>query len=144
MFRLAPTLRNTTTTLRNNYIKSFSTSSINMGVTKTTISAGDGVNFPKAGDSLTMHYVGTFKDGSKFDSSRDRGSPFATRIGVGQVIKGWDEGIPKMSLGEKATLDITYDFAYGERGFPGAIPPKADLIFEVELLSINGKKAGSA
>jgi FKBP-type peptidyl-prolyl cis-trans isomerase len=66
MFRLAPTLRNTTTTLRNNCIKSFSTSSINMGVTKTTITAGDGANFPKAGDSLTMHYVGTFKDGSKY------------------------------------------------------------------------------
>eukprot|EP00842_Homolaphlyctis_polyrhiza_P004441 jgi/Hompol1/4999/HPOL_001101-RA len=84
-----------------------------------------------------MHYTGTFTDGKKFDSSLDRGSPFVTQIGVGRVIKGWDEGVPQMSLGEKATLNITYDYAYGDRGAGGVIPPKADLIFEVELLKIN-------
>lgn len=108
-----------------------------MGVVKETIKAGNGTNFPKKGDTVTMHYVGTFVDGKKFDSSVDRGQPFVTKIGVGQVIKGWDEGVPQMSLGEKAILKITYDFAYGERGHPAGIPPKADLVFEVELLKIN-------
>jgi FK506-binding protein 1 len=63
--------------------------------------------------------VGTLADGTKFDSSRDRGKPFSTKIGVGQVIKGWDEGVPQMTLGEKAKLIISYDYAYGERGYPG-------------------------
>ncbi|KAJ3159466.1 FK506 binding protein proline rotamase rapamycin-binding protein [Geranomyces michiganensis] len=134
-----------------------------MGVTKTTLTPGDGKNFPKAvsvadpssfminpaasnpidllrgtqGDQVSMHYVGTLDNGKKFDSSRDRGQPFVTKIGVGQVIKGWDEGVPQMSLGERATLNITYDYAYGERGHPAGIPPKANLTFEVELLKIN-------
>ncbi|KAI8607769.1 hypothetical protein BC830DRAFT_84955, partial [Chytriomyces sp. MP71] len=81
--------------------------------------------------------VGTLTNGTKFDSSRDRGKPFETKIGVQQVIKGWDEGVPQMTLGEKARLIITYDYAYGERGYPPIIPPKSDLIFEVELLKIN-------
>ncbi|KAJ3176586.1 FK506 binding protein proline rotamase rapamycin-binding protein [Geranomyces variabilis] len=108
-----------------------------MGVTKTTITPGDGKNFPKKGDTVSMHYVGTLDNGKKFDSSRDRGQPFVTKIGVGQVIKGWDEGVPQMSLGERATLNITYDFAYGERGHPAGIPPSANLTFDVELLKIN-------
>merc|ERR1712226_353628 len=108
-----------------------------MGVTKTTISPGDGQTFPKQGDSLTMHYTGTLTDGSKFDSSVDKGRPFTFTIGVGQVIKGWDEGVMNMSLGEKARLDITSDYGYGARGAGGVIPPNADLIFEVELLKIN-------
>ncbi|KNE64026.1 FK506-binding protein [Allomyces macrogynus ATCC 38327] len=108
-----------------------------MGVTKETIKAGDGVNFPKKGDRCTMHYVGTLVDGKKFDSSRDRGSPFVTEIGVGRVIRGWDEGVPQMSLGEVAKLTIDGSYAYGPRGVPGLIPPNATLIFEVELLKIN-------
>eukprot|EP00756_Hemistasia_phaeocysticola_P015381 Hpha_TRINITY_DN15410_c2_g2::TRINITY_DN15410_c2_g2_i1::g.173476::m.173476/K09568/FKBP1; FK506-binding protein 1 len=108
-----------------------------MGVTKTTKKAGDGQNFPKAGDTVTMHYTGTLKDGTKFDSSKDRGTPFVTKIGVGQVIKGWDEGVPQMSLGEQAVLQITADYGYGARGAGGVIPPNADLTFEVELLKIN-------
>ena len=74
---------------------------------------------------------------SKFDSSRDRGQPFSFTIGVGQVIKGWDEGVMQMSLGEKATLDITSDYGYGARGAGGVIPPNADLLFDVELIAIN-------
>ncbi|KAK0525685.1 hypothetical protein OC834_004067, partial [Tilletia horrida] len=80
--------------------------------------------------------VGTLPDGSVFDSSRDRGSPFVTQIGVGRVIKGWDEGVPQLSIGEKAKLTCTPDYAYGARGFPPVIPPNATLIFEVELLAI--------
>jgi FK506-binding protein 1 len=116
------------------------------------------VNFPKQGDRLAMHYVGTLAaDGSKFDSSRDRGKPFTFQIGVGQVIQGWDEGVmkstcgaaarnpsqpathtrPAVSVGEKARLLISADYGYGERGAGGAIPPNAELVFEVELLAIN-------
>ncbi|KAI8881640.1 peptidyl-prolyl cis-trans isomerase [Backusella circina FSU 941] len=107
-----------------------------MGVTVETISPGDGKNFPKPGDKVTIHYVGTLQNGDKFDSSRDRNDPFQCTIGVGQVIKGWDEGVPQLSLGQKAKLTCSFDYAYGERGYPPIIPPKATLIFEVELLAI--------
>ena len=80
-------------------------------------------------------------NGVKFDASRDRGRPFKFTIGVGQVIRGWDEGVAQMSLGEKAMLRITSDYGYGPRGAGGVIPPNADLNFEVELLGINGKSA---
>lgn len=113
-----------------------------MGVEKDVIKPGDGVHFPKRGDQLTMHYTGTLSTGGKqFDSSVSRGTPFQFVIGIGQVIKGWDEGVMEMSLGEKATLKITSDYGYGARGAPGAIPPNADLNFEVELLAIGSLKA---
>ena len=115
-----------------------------MGVTRETITAGDGVNYPKAGDELTMHYTGTLvSDGAKFDSSVDRGKPFVFKIGLGMVIKGWDEGVMAMSLGEKAVLTITSDFGYGARGAGNVIPPNADLRFEVELLAIGSLRAAS-
>ncbi len=90
----------------------------------------------KAGDTVVMHYKGTLTDGTKFDSSYDRGEPFSTKIGVGQVIKGWDQGVPGMKVGGKRKLVIPGDMAYGSRGVPGAIPPNATLVFEVELLEI--------
>merc|ERR1711874_124227 len=109
-----------------------------MGVEREVIQDGDKTNYPKKGDTVTMHYTGTLTaNGKKFDSSVDRGQPFVTQIGVGQVIKGWDEGVPQMSLGEKATLKITSDYGYGASGAGGVIPPNADLTFEVELLKIN-------
>jgi len=108
-----------------------------MGVQVTSISPGDGVTFPKKGDTVKMHYVGTLTDGKQFDSSRDRNEPFVTKIGVGKVIKGWDEGVPQLSLGQKAKLVISSDFGYGDRGYPPVIPPGAQLTFEVELLAIN-------
>lgn len=94
--------------------RTFNTSRTNMGVTVQSQKAGDGSTYPKKGDKVTMHYTGTLESGKKFDSSVDRGQPFAVTIGVGQVIRGWDEGVPQMSLGEKAKLTITGDYAYGE------------------------------
>lgn len=108
-----------------------------MGVTVEVITPGDGKTFPRKGDKVTIHYVGTLLDGKKFDSSRDRGTPFETEIGVGKVIKGWDEGVPQLSVGTKAILTATPDYAYGVRGFPPVIPPNSTLQFEVELLRIN-------
>jgi FK506-binding protein 1 len=111
-----------------------------MGVTieRSKTNKGDGKTYPKKGDKVGVHYVGTFaQGGAKFDSSRDRPSPFSFTLGVGQVIKGWDEAIPKLSLNEVAKLTITSDDAYGEKGFGQLIPPNATLVFEVELVSIN-------
>lgn len=85
-----------------------------------------------------MHYVGTLaSNGKKFDASRDRGRPFSFNIGTGRVIRGWDEGVMQISLGEIAVLHITSDYGYGSAGAGGVIPPNADLDFEVELLAIN-------
>jgi FK506-binding protein 1 len=113
-----------------------------MGVEKEILQAGDGESFPGSGDMLTMHYTGTLVEGgTQFDSSVTRGKPFQFVIGIGQVIRGWDEGVIQMSLGEKAMLKISSDFGYGSQGAPGAIPPNADLKFEVELLAIGDKKA---
>lgn len=109
------------------------------GVEIKVIEEGDKKTYPSAGDEVVMHYTGTLKStGAKFDSSVDRGKPFVCKIGIGQLIKGWDVGVPKMSLGEKAILDISSDFGYGSRGAGGKIPPNADLLFEVQLLGING------
>lgn len=102
--------------------------------TVKTIRAGDGKTFPQEGDSVTVHYVGTLLNGKKFDSSRDRGSPFVFSIGKGQVIRGWDEGVAKMSVGELAQITCPPDYAYGARGFPPVIPANSTLLFEVELL----------
>uniref|UniRef100_A0A061R893 peptidylprolyl isomerase n=1 Tax=Tetraselmis sp. GSL018 TaxID=582737 RepID=A0A061R893_9CHLO len=107
-----------------------------MGVTVETIQPGDGVNFPKRGQTVVVHYTGTLADGSKFDSSRDRGQPFKFTIGVGQVIKAWDEGVSEMSIGQRAKLSCTPDYGYGARGFPPVIPPNSALNFDVELLAI--------
>ena len=91
---------------------------------------------PKAGDIVEVHYRGTLTNGTKFDASYDRGKPFKFQLGKGQVIKGWDEGLLHMSVGSKARLTVPWNLAYGERGRPPTIPPKADLVFEVELLSV--------
>lgn len=90
----------------------------------------------KDGDVVSINYIGTFEDGTKFDSSYDRNEPFETAIGVGYVIEGWDKGVIGMQVGGKRKLIIPYQMAYGENGIPGAIPPKATLIFEVELVEI--------
>jgi FKBP-type peptidyl-prolyl cis-trans isomerase FkpA len=96
---------------------------------------GDGAE-ARAGQSVTVHYVGTLTDGKKFDSSRDRGQGFSFKLGAGQVIKGWDQGVAGMKVGGLRKLTIPPELGYGDRGFPGAIPPRSTLIFEVELLSV--------
>jgi len=106
-----------------------------MGVTKRQISAGNGTK-PKVGDTVVAHYTGTLANGNVFDSSHKRGRPFRFTVGMGQVIRGWDEGFLDMEIGEKAVLQITSDYAYGASGAGGVIPPNADLTFEVELLGI--------
>ncbi len=89
---------------------------------------------PKAGAQVLAHYNGTLMDGTLFDSSYKRGEPIAFVVGKGQVIKGWDEALLDMKKGEKRTLIIPYDLAYGEAGYPPVIPAKATLVFEVELV----------
>ena len=90
----------------------------------------------KPGDTVSVHYTGTLLDGTKFDSSRSRGTPIVVRIGVGQVIKGWDEGIVGMRVGQVRVLKIPPDLAYGRAGSPPVIPPNATLVFEIELLDV--------
>ncbi|THC99205.1 hypothetical protein EYZ11_001293 [Aspergillus tanneri] len=110
-----------------------------MGVTKTTLKEGNKTDYPKKEDEVEIMYRGCLYDESKSAEhymgkhSADRG-PLKVAIGTGRVIQGWDEGVPQMSLGEKAVLTIS-------GGFPGLIPPNAALVFEVELISINGRKA---
>lgn len=92
---------------------------------------------PTHKQKVVVHYTGTLTDGKKFDSSRDRGQPFEFVIGVGQVIKGWDEGVAKLSKGERAKLTCSPDYAYGSRGVGnGLIPPDSTLVFDVELIDI--------
>lgn len=105
------------------------------GLQYIEIEEGTGA-MPQSGQRVTVHYTGTLEDGTQFDSSRDRNRPFSFTIGVGQVIKGWDEGVMTMHVGGRRQLIIPPDLGYGSRGAGGVIPPNATLIFDVELLRI--------
>ena len=112
----------------------------NKGITDTgmkyeIIKEGTGPS-PVRGDSVTVHYTGWLEDGTKFDSSVDRKQPFTFKLGVGQVIQGWDDGVATMKVGGITKFFIPPELGYGSRGAGGVIPPNAKLIFEVELLSI--------
>lgn len=106
------------------------------GVRKGIKKAGDGKTFPQRGQTVTVHYTGQLMNGQQFDSSVGR-KPFTFKIGMGQVIRGWDEGVATMSLGEIAILQISPEYGYGARGAGSDIPPNATLMFQVELLGIN-------
>eukprot|EP00698_Gefionella_okellyi_P005495 TRINITY_DN15024_c0_g1_i1.p1 TRINITY_DN15024_c0_g1~~TRINITY_DN15024_c0_g1_i1.p1 ORF type:complete len:121 (-),score=5.80 TRINITY_DN15024_c0_g1_i1:25-354(-) len=108
-----------------------------MGVTKVVKKQGNGQK-PNPGQKITVHCTGSLESGKKFWSTKDPGqSPFSFVVGKGNVIKGWDEGMLGMSLGEVAVLTMTGDYAYGPGGFPAwGIPPNATLVFEIEMLSI--------
>ncbi len=99
------------------------------------IKAGDG-RAAAAGDTVNVHYVGTLADGTKFDSSRDRGRPFSFALGRGMVIQGWDKGVAGMQVGGVRKLTIPPEEGYGAQGAGGVIPPNATLVFEVELIGI--------
>mmetsp|Transcript_13891 Transcript_13891/g.23120 ORF Transcript_13891/g.23120 Transcript_13891/m.23120 type:complete len:112 (+) Transcript_13891:165-500(+) len=101
------------------------------------LSAGDGITYPTRGNTVSVHYTGSLKDGRIFDSSRDRGKLFKFKLGADQVIPGLDMGVAQLSKNERAIMTIPAHLAYGAKGFPGLIPGNSELIFDIELLEIS-------
>eukprot|EP01084_Bolivina_argentea_P055467 101681_1 len=114
-------------------------------LSKKAIVSNEAAPLPYTGAKLSVHYTGTLaSNGTKFDSSVDKGRKFEFTLGVGQVIKGWDVGMGTMRIGEKAILKIHPDYGYGARGAGGVIPPNAELLFEVEVFAFSGKDGNAS
>ncbi len=126
--------KNQTTTKIENKVELNKTYTTDSGLQYEYTKLGEGRK-PQAGDKVHVHYIGKLTDGTKFDSSRDRGQPFAFTLGRGQVIAGWDEGIALLGEGDQATLTVPPALGYGSQDL-GIIPPNSTLIFEVELIEI--------
>jgi FKBP-type peptidyl-prolyl cis-trans isomerase len=124
----------TTKKMTNNPIKSAAVTTAS-GLTYIVTKQGTGEPL-KAGDNVIVNYTGLLTNGQKFDSSLDRGEPFSFQLGAGSVIKGWDEGVLKLRVGDHATLIIPASIGYGERGAGGVIPPNATLIFIIEVVGV--------
>jgi FKBP-type peptidyl-prolyl cis-trans isomerase len=107
-----------------------------MGIEYETLVEGDGARFPQRMQTAVVHYVGTLTNGTQFDSSRSRGRPFEFKVGAGQVIRAWEEAVPRMSIGQRMRVTATHEYCYGASGAGDIIPPHATLIFEIELLAI--------
>ncbi|AFY44255.1 FKBP-type peptidyl-prolyl cis-trans isomerase [Nostoc sp. PCC 7107] len=129
------TITKNDTLIANNTMSDKNVVTTSSGLKYVEIKEGTGTT-PQSGQTVVVHYTGTLEDGTQFDSSRDRGRPFSFQIGVGQVIKGWDEGLSTMKVGGQRELIIPADLGYGSRGAGGVIPPNATLIFDVELLDV--------
>ncbi|MBD2133493.1 MAG: FKBP-type peptidyl-prolyl cis-trans isomerase [Sphaerospermopsis kisseleviana] len=125
-----------TTLVASNIMSDANVVTTSSGLQYIELAKGDGEATPQKGQTVVVHYTGTLENGKKFDSSRDRGQPFSFKIGIGQVIKGWDEGLSTMKVGDRRQLIIPSELGYGARGAGGVIPPNATLIFDVELLDI--------
>lgn len=132
--RRATTKSATTKKMTNNPIKSAAVTTAS-GLTYIVTKRGAGEQL-KAGKTVIVNYTGLLTNGQKFDSSLDRGEPFSFQLGAGKVIKGWDEGVQKLRVGDHATLIIPPSIAYGERGAGGVIPPGATLIFIIEVVGV--------
>ncbi|MCL6753852.1 FKBP-type peptidyl-prolyl cis-trans isomerase [Nostoc sp. CCCryo 231-06] len=130
-----PTLTENNTLIASNTMSDANAVTTPSGLKYVELKEGTGAT-PQPGQTVEVHYVGTLEDGTKFDSSRDRGQPFSFKIGVGQVIKGWDEGVSTIKVGGRRQLIIPSELGYGSRGAGGVIPPNATLLFDVELLGV--------